>query len=43
MSTGFPLLPTSQYQNTCHYMESYITTKFDFMNYAFANLLAAWL
>ena len=39
----------NQYQNTCHYManclylhDSYIT-KFDFVNYAFANLVAARL
>ena len=35
--------------NTCHYMgnylylyDSYIITKFDFMNYAFAKLVIAW-
>ena len=41
-------LPISMYENTCHYMTnclylhgSYIT-KFDFMNYALAELVDAW-
>ena len=38
----------NQYLNTCHYMAEYLylhdsyITKFDFMNYAFANLVVAW-
>ena len=43
------LLTVNQYYNTWHYIancsyfyDSYIT-KFDFMNYGFANLVVAWL
>ena len=39
----------NQYKNTCHFIanclylhDSYIT-KFDFMNYAFAKVVVAWL
>ena len=37
----------NQYQNACHYMTNCLhlhdIIKFDFMNYAFAQLVLAWL
>ena len=53
LSKYYVLFETSQtanqYQNTCHYManclylhDSYIN-KFDFINYAFAKLVVAWV
>ena len=41
-------LTANQYQNTCHstanclYLHDNYISKFDFMNFLFANLVAAW-